>query len=64
MGQEESEVGVFIPLVPCLPGCHGCLQPSALWVPLATPWGPAGRPGVNRLPAAVSQDVAQPVLHV
>lgn len=35
--QEKSEDGMFIPLVPSLPGCHGCLQPRgwALWVPLS-----------------------------
>lgn len=39
VGGQESEVGVFIPLVPSPPGGHGCLPPSALWVSLPTPWG-------------------------
>lgn len=39
-GRKRVRLGCFIPLVPSLPGCHGCLQPSALWVPLAPPWAP------------------------
>lgn len=52
VGQEESEVGVFIPLVPSPPGCHGCLPAFTLWVPLATPWGRCRRAGVVQAPSS------------
>lgn len=49
-GQEESEVGVFTPPVPSLPGCRGCLQPTgSARVPLtALSPRPSGRPRVVR----------------